>query len=199
MNLSDDKKFELLYNHYADTHTGIQALIKSRGRFFVAILTFLAIMSFQIALPTESGNAIAEFARGKLGIKGSLSVSFLSTTIWASLLFIAVRYFQIVVYLERQYKYIHAIEMELSPQYSGTPFTREGSFYEAQYPWFSSLAHRLYNWVFPGALALAATLKIASEVRLSHVSMYALYTDIAIYAVLISAVALYMASVIWKK
>src|SRR5918992_4064832 len=125
MNPSDDKKLELLYAHYNDTYAGIQAIVKSRDRFFVGSLVLLAVMSFQIALPTESGNAIAEFARSKLGIESRVSVSFLSSVIWAGLLFVVIRYFQIVVHLERQYRYIHALEADLSPLYSGTPFTRE--------------------------------------------------------------------------
>src|SRR6266508_4747808 len=160
MNPSDDKKLELLYSHYCDTYAGIQQLIQSRDRFFISILVMLAVMSFQVALPTESGSVIAEFARTKLGVHGTLSISFLGSVIWAALLFVVVRYFQIAVYLERQYRYIHALEAELSPSYSGVPFTREGVFYLANYPLFSVWVARLYTWAFPIGLIFAATLKM---------------------------------------
>ncbi len=199
MKPTDDKKLELLYGHYTDTYAGIQTVIKSRDRFFISILVLLAFMSFQIALPTESGSVIADFVRTKLGVHGTLSVSFLGTAVWAGLLFAAVRYFQVVVYLERQYKYIHALEAELSPFYSGIPFTREGAFYEAEYPWFSAVVHRLYSWVFPVGLVLAVTLKIVSEIRLPHLSAYALAADTVIYALLLTAAARYMVNVLLKK
>ncbi len=196
---TDDKKLELLYGHYNDTYAGIQAYVKSRDRFFIAVLVLLAVMSFQIALPTESGSAISEFVQRKLGVHGTLSVSFLGTVIWTGLLFVAIRYFQTVVYLERQYRYIHTLEAELSLFYSGVPFTREGTFYESQYPWFSAVVHRLYNWVFPVGLVLAVTLKIVSEIRLSHTSPYALWTDVVIYSLLVVATALYLINVLLKK
>lgn len=200
MNPSDDKRLELLFGHYNDTYACIQAIVKSRDRFFLGTLAILAIMSFQIALPTESGNAIVEFARSKLGVESQVSVSFLSSSlIWAGLLFVVIRYFQIVVHLERQYKYIHALEAELSPLYSGIPFTREGKFYQVRYPWFSAMAHRLYNWVFPFALVLAATLKVTSEIRLPNVAPFALWTDIVIYALLIVATTLYLVHVFLQK
>jgi len=72
-------------------------------------------------------------------------------------------------------------------------------FYEAQYPWFSGVVHRLYSWVFPVGLVLATTLKIVSEIRLPHTSPYALGTDAAIYALLVGATALYMINVLLKK
>src|SRR6266498_835536 len=199
MRPTDDKKLELLYGHYNDTYAGIQAYVKSRDRFFITVLVLLAVMSFQIALPTESGSAISEFVRIKLGIHGTLSVSFLGTVIWAGLLFVVIRYFQTVVYLERQYRYIHKIEAELSPFYSGVPFTREGTFYESQYPWFSAVVHRLYSWVFPVGLMLAVTFKIISEFRLPHSSPYALWTDVVIYSLLVVATALYLVNILLKK
>src|SRR6266508_113115 len=160
MDPSDDKKLELLYSHYCDTFSVIQSLVKTRDRFFIGILVLLAVMSFQIALPTESGSVILEFARTKLGVHGTVSISFLGSVLWASLLFVVVRYFQVAVYLERQYRYIHLLEAELSPSYSGVPFTREGVFYLANYPWFSVWVARLYTWAFPIGLIFAATLKM---------------------------------------
>src|SRR6266542_6649467 len=199
MNPSDDKKLELLYGHYGDTFSVIQSLVKTRDRFFISILVLLAVMSFQIAQPTESGSVILEFARTKLGVHGTVSISFLGSVLWAALLFVIVRYFQVTVYLERQYRYIHTLEAELSPFYSGVPFTREGTFYESQYPWFSAVVHRLYNWVSPVGLVLAVTLKIVSEIRLSHTSPYALWTDVVIYSLLVVATALYLINVLLKK
>jgi hypothetical protein len=199
MNPSDDQKLELLYNHYCDTYAVIQQLIKSRDRFFISILVLLGVMSFQIALPTESGSVIAEFARARLGIRSTLSVSFLGSVIWAALLFVVVRYFQITVYLERQYRYIHALEAELSPFYSGVPFTREGTFYLADYPWFSAWVARLYTWVFPAGLIFAATLKILSEARLPRASTLPLWTDAVLYVLMVVATVLYLIHIALNK
>jgi hypothetical protein len=199
MHPSDDKKLELLYGHYCDTFAVIQSLVKTRDRFFIAILVLLAVMSFQIALPTESGSVILEFARTKLGVHGTVSISFLGSVIWASLLFVVVRYFQVAVYLERQYRYIHQLEAELSPFYSGVPFTREGTFYLADYPWFSAWVARLYTWAFPAGLVFAASLKIASELRLAHASPLPMATDAVIYGLLVAATVLYSLNMLLKK
>src|SRR6266536_895034 len=199
MNPSDDKKLELLYSHYCDTFCVIQSLVKSRDRFFIGILVLLAVLSFQIALPTESGSVILEFARTKLGVHGTVSISFLGSVLWAALLFVIVRYFQVTVYLERQYRYIHALEAELSPFYSGVPFTREGKFYLADYPWFSAWVARLYAWAFPAGLVFAASLKIASEARLPHASPLPMAADAVIYGLLVVATVLYVLHVLLKK
>ncbi len=195
MNPSDDKKLELLYGHYCDTFSIIQSLVKTRDRFFIAILVLLAVMAFQIALPTESGGVILEFVRAKLGVHGTV----IASVIWAALLFVVVRYFQVAVSLERQYRYIHQLEAELSPFYSGVPFTREGAFYLAAYPWFSAAVARLYTWVFPASLVFAASLKIVSEFRLPRASPLPIATDAVIYVLLVAATVLYSVHVLFKK
>jgi hypothetical protein len=48
-------------------------------------------------------------------------------------------------------------------------------------------------------LVLAVTLKIVSEIRLPHLSAYALSADAVIYALLVTATALYMLNVLLKK
>jgi len=199
MNPSEDKKFELLYSHYDDTYSGIRSSATSRDRFFVGILVLLATMSFQIALPTASGNAIAEFVRRRLDIQSALSISFLGSVIWAALLFFVVRYYQLAVGLERQYHYIHALEDDLSASYSGVPFTREGRFYLNPYPMFSRWIARLYTWVFPLGLVLAITLKIIGEIRLPHVSLIPLVIDVGIYLLIVTATTLYLLHVHLKK
>jgi hypothetical protein len=137
--------------------------------------------------------------RKKLDIQSALSISFLGTVIWATLLFFVVRYYQLAVSLERQYRYLHALEDELSPNYSGIPFTREGKFYLNPYPMFSRWIARFYIYVFPLGLVLAITLKIVSEIRLPHVSAIPLVIDMAAYLLILTVTSLYLLHIHLKK
>jgi len=125
LNPSEDARFEAAYNHYVDSVDVARAQIKLRDRLLVIAILLLAVMSFQIFLPQESGNLLSEFVRKKLDVDHGINLAFLGTVIWFVLLGTTVRYFQVVVGLERQYDYIHELEDQLSKLYTAPLFTRE--------------------------------------------------------------------------
>jgi hypothetical protein len=192
MDPTDDKKIEILYAHYSDTFAVIQSHIRQRDRYFLGILAVIAIMSFQIALPTESGDVMADLFRRHIGVESVPSISFLSSIIWATLMFVVVRYYQTNVGLERQYRYIHALEETLQAHYSGVAFSREGKHYLTDYPLFSAATSRLYTLVFPVSLVLVSILKIVSELRIQEASTIPLAINGLLCLLTIAASALYL-------
>ncbi|MBC8230443.1 hypothetical protein H8E77_12925 [bacterium] len=163
MALSDDKKLEILNDHYKDTFSHIRNAIKTRDRLFFYLLLVLTIMYFQMVSPSEFDNAISKFISQKLnGV--TLNITFIRGMIWFVLLSIVLRYCQTVVGIERQYSYIHKLEKELTKFYpSEVTFTREGVSYLKNYPRLSDWAHILYTWVFPVFLLATITAKIYIE------------------------------------
>jgi hypothetical protein len=196
---SEDAKFEALYNHYADSFAVIQSQIRLRDRLLVVILTILSVMSFRILLPQESGNVLSEFVGKKLDVGQPVNLVFLGTVVWFALLSAVMRYFQVGVNLERQYKYLHRVEDEISRYYGGDVFTREGKSYLRDYPIFSNWAWGLYTIVLPSGLLISITLKIVSEVTAPRVSWLATGADLVIYLLITISTALYLLHIHSKK
>ena len=109
------------------------------------------------------------------------------------------RYFQAAVHLERQYKYIHNLEDQLSPHYDGKAFTREGKAYLGDYPLFSRWTSALYTKLFPVLLIAVLGTKLRSEYYGSEsVGLQVTFDAVVFLAVLISAV-LYVAQIHFRR
>ena len=160
----EDAKMQLLYDHYKDTFFYIQEYLKFRDRLFLFILIVVTLMLFQVYSPAESGEAVSQFITKKLELKSPIDITFIGSIIWFGLLSLVVRYFQTVVHIERQYKYVHQIEEQLSIHYENKAFTREGKSYLEDYPLFSSWAWILYTIVFPTLLIVLVIVKIVGEI-----------------------------------
>ena len=164
MSVSDDKKFEILNDHYKDTFTHAISYRKQRDRLFLYLLLVLALMFLEVSSPDKSYAFISGLLSNKLGKGIELGASFINGLVWFFLLSLVLKYFQIVVVMERQYAYLHKLEKELTYNYlSGIPFTREGKSYLGNYPILSDWADILYVWVFPLLLLFFISVKIVIE------------------------------------
>src|SRR3990172_10262839 len=160
-----EAKLALLNDHYKETFAIIQEHLRLRDRLFAYSLIIISVMLFQMHSPSGSSEALSELITNKLELDAPVDISFLTSLLWFALLSVVVRYYQTVVYIERQYTYIHRIEDQLSPEYEGRAFTREGKSYLKNYPLFSSWAWILYTIVFPALLAVIVVVKIIGEIR----------------------------------
>ncbi|MCX6717534.1 MAG: hypothetical protein NTU76_02570 [Candidatus Taylorbacteria bacterium] len=106
----------------------------------------------------------------KFGITLKLDFSVIGSIVWFLLLIFTLRYFQINVFIERQYSYVHKIEGILNGEIGKEIITREGKSYLSDYPIFSDWMCLLYTLIFPLLLILTATAKIIGE--LLNISMY---------------------------
>lgn len=169
----EDTKFQVLYDHYKDTFSNIRNYLKLRDRLFFSILVVVVFMLFQIFSPKEAGATISQLISSKLGLEGSTNITFVGSVIWFALLGLVVRYFQTVGLIERQYKYIHKVEEEISSGYGEKEiFTREGKSYLADYPLFSKWTWGLYTIAFPILLLVIVSIKLAVEVsQADHASV----------------------------
>ena len=164
MIVSDDKKFEILNDHYKDTFSHIVSYRKQRDRFFLYLLLVLVIMFLQVSSPDKSYALISGLLSRKMGEGILLGASFIKGLVWFFLVSLVLKYFQIVVVIERQYAYLHKLEQQLASNFSsGIPFTREGKSYLGNYPKLSDWADILYVWVFPLLLLFFISAKIVIE------------------------------------
>ena len=191
----EDTKLEVLYDHYKDSFGFLQHYRKERDWLFVLLVVALILMLFQLSAPSQSGQAISEAASTWLGLASRIDISFLGSVIWLALLGLLLRYCQTVVTMERQYKYIHALEELLSGEYASKAFTREGKSYLADYPLLSRWASFFYTLVFPVLLLAVASARIAQELAGSRVLSAVLAFDAIAYLAVLTSAVLYLISI----
>ncbi|MEI8174935.1 MAG: hypothetical protein WCG28_03225 [bacterium] len=162
--VSSDIKFQALHEHYKDTFLNIKESIKLRDKLVILVLLVLALVVLYTFWPADAITAFSQITAQKIGIAISVDGSFLGSIIWFALLAAIVRYTQVVIYIERQYAYIHHIEEELQKNYDcKIIFTREGKSYLNKYPLFSDWICLLYTTIFPLVLISVVLSKITSE------------------------------------
>ena len=195
----EDAKLQILHDHYKDTFFYIQEYIKLRDRLFLFILIVVTFMLFQLYSPVSAGEAVSHFITKKLELKSPIDITFIGSIIWFGLLSLVVRYFQTVVHIERQYKYIHQIEEQLSSEYANKVFTREGKAYLNDYPVFSSWAWILYTIVFPTLLGALVIFKINREIWQAGSISLLVSVNSAIALFIVLSILFYLLLVHFKK
>lgn len=192
--VSEDTKLTVLSEHYKETVDGFKKFGKSRELNFVAILILLGIMAFQYVSPSQSQSVLTQYAQKQLQVDAAISISVIGTLIWFALLYTAIRYFQSVINIEKQYNYTHQLESELSKSYNGKAFTREGKAYLTDYAIFSDWVHIIYWYIFPVLFTIAITVKILGEWQAHNQNNLPIFLDTVIYVVLLISTGLYVYS-----
>jgi hypothetical protein len=192
--VSDDTRFTALCSHYSDTFANIKESIKLRDKLTALILLVLAFLALYAFWPTDAITVFSGMSEQKLGFAINIDVGFLGSIIWFALLIVVVRYTQVVVYIERQYKYIHKIEEELHKHFDNSvAFTREGKSYLKDYPKFSNWIWVLYTIIFPFVLGIVVLIKIISEwMAYFHSITASLLLNTAISIFILISIILYM-------
>lgn len=195
----DTTKLQILSEHYTHTFDFLQSYLKNRDRLFLGVLSILIVMLFQIYTPNEASGFITQLISGKLALKAPINFLYIQSVIWFILLAIVIKYFQSVVFIERQYSYIHSLENILSSQYGDGAFTREGDSYLNDYPVFLNWASFLYTILFPAILVAVVISKLISEYKQYGCSEVLIWFNFLIFLFIIISVALYLYVIHIKK
>ncbi len=162
----NEAKFNNLCSHYKDTFDIHRASIKQRDTLFYGLLIILAVFTLQLSSTEMVVSVVSDYLNKTTGIKLGKSADFISTLLWLLLLGFTTRYFQVVLEIERQYGYLHALEKELNGFYSESKaFTREGKSYLSKYPLFSNWVWLLYTVFFPCLIIFSVIMRINSEIE----------------------------------
>ncbi|MEZ9723068.1 hypothetical protein AB4271_16665 [Vibrio splendidus] len=162
----EDAKFNNLCSHYKDSFDNHKASIKQRDMLFYLLLVILSVFTLQLSSTEAVTNIVTEYVKKSTGITLSGSVGFISTLLWFLLMGFCIRYFQVVIEIERQYNYLHALETEINDFYKqeSIAFTREGKSYLSKYPLFSNWVWLLYTLFFPILIISCTTLKVKIQI-----------------------------------
>ncbi len=162
----EEAKFNNLCSHYKDTFDIHRASIKQRDTLFYGLLIILAVFTLQLSSTEMVVGVVNDYINKVTGIKLGKSADFISTLLWLLLLGLTTRYYQVVLEIERQYEYLHALEEKLNSYYSETKmFTREGKSYLSKYPLFSNWVWLLYTVIIPSLIIFSVIIKIYSDIN----------------------------------
>jgi len=191
---SEDTKFVALHEHYNGTFSNIKESIKLRDKLLALVLFILVFIVLYSFWPNDAVNTLTQIITQKTGVTLNFSDSFLGSMLWFSLLIVIVRYTQTVVYIERQYSYIHKLEEDLHKNYKNSvAFTREGKSYLEKYPIYSDWVCLLYTKIFPAVLLLIVLIKIVSEWALiNKANLLSLLLNTSIVIFILLSIVLYM-------
>ena len=162
----EEAKFNNLCSHYKDTFDIHRASIKQRDTLFYGLLIILAVFTLQLSSTEVVVSVVNDYVSKTTGIKLGKSTDFISTLLWLLLLGFTTRYYQVVIEIERQYGYLHALEEKLNGYYpESKAFTREGKSYLSKYPLFSNWVWLLYTVFFPCLIIFCVIMRIYSEIE----------------------------------
>ena len=162
----EEAKFNNLCSHYKDTFDIHRASIKQRDTLFYGLLIILAVFTLQLSSTEVVVSVVNDYVNKTTGIKLGKSADFISTLLWLLLLGFTTRYYQVVLGIERQYGYLHALEKKLNGYYpESKAFTREGKSYLSKYPLFSNWIWLLYTVFFPSLIIFCVIMRTNSEIE----------------------------------
>ena len=157
--MTDEKKIEILYDHYKDTFENQKSSLQKRNYYTLICLGLIATLSFQMSNPDQSNVISNELIKKNIGdIK--IDFSYINNVLTFALLWVVIMYYQINFLIEKIYKYIQEIEMK---QFE---ISREGKTYLDHYPWLSEVVHKIYSIGFPVTLICVSIIKWSTEKNL---------------------------------
>lgn len=160
--MTDEKKIEILYDHYKDTFDNQKCYLQKRNYYTLICLGLIATLSFQIANPDESSVISMELIKKNIGdIK--IDFSYINNVLTFALLWVVIMYYQINFLIEKIYKYIQEIEGKLTKEMKPFEISREGKTYLDHYPWLSEVVHKIYSIGFPVTLICVSLIKWTTE------------------------------------
>jgi len=181
--MDEEKRSELLMDHYKDTFAIILDHWKTRNRLFMYVLALIAILGVDSLSPGSLSNFVNEYLKSKLQTGASWkTIDFAAVDLLARflLLFLVIQYYQRSISVDRLYNYIHNLEEKICATMGGDFVTREGKSYlsrkgiptedkNSKRPLFLQAVGPLYTYVFPIGLASLVVAQIVSQQLIVHI------------------------------
>ena len=104
---------ELLYDHYKDTFQLIKENEVTRNKMFIYFIVLLSVLYLLAIEPDSLHSSINSWIDTNIGTSIDFGISIIESLIWIVLLYFTIRYFQIIMYINRQYDYLHTLGVKL--------------------------------------------------------------------------------------
>lgn len=121
------------------------------------VLAVLAAMVVCWAEPASSASTASQFIAKRIDVgQFEIPLATIQTSLLVLLTALCFRLFQLDVYVEKSYPYLHRLEDILEESVGeADAFTREGRRYKREFAWFAELTWVFYKWVLPLAIFCA--------------------------------------------
>lgn len=184
----------LLYDHYKDTFSRIRERERQRDRLFLIVLVLLGLLLLQLnhSLLLQETLTEVTLAGAKFNLSNVPTPILLSTS-WIFLVVILLRYYQVVVHIEKQYDYLHPLEKRLSKMVGEKgSIERESSGYTTRKAFlFRHWAWIFYTLLFPGIVLVSIAWGLLLEWSAKSIPLTHLYFDAALAFMAICTLILY--------
>lgn len=150
---------EILYDHYKDTLNEVKKTEIKRNKLFLIIVVHIFILFLISIRPESMYNVIVELLREQWKLGFYFSINTVQIFIMISMLYCVVRYYQINIYIDKNYPYIQKIEDELANCISKN-FGREGKNYLNNYPKTQNIIYYSYKYIFPTLFIVALVYRL---------------------------------------
>ena len=192
-----NQSLEVLYDHYKDTYQLSLLAQKERDHLFVKLCLTLTTLLLIIVDPNTLSILASTIVENELKIIIPHSLIIVQSFLWALLLYFFASYFRKILYIERQYVYIHELEVVIA-EILDKKFTREGNSYLEDYPMILNFTHYLYQLIFPVLSIIIVVYKIYLEI-ISEIFLIAKIFDFVMGISVVIVIILYFYFTINKK
>jgi hypothetical protein len=169
-------ELDILYDHYKDSFSYLRDYLKQRDKLTVYCAIAIGILFLSFFLPSDFENISKTLLEKKLTIELS-DLKIIETFILFVLLLMVMKYFQINIFIERQYDYIQRIEKDLTANLNNFKIEREGKAYLKYYPLILGATDKIYKWGFPLLLVTSLIFKwIEGLNKLTQYKFFCLFT-----------------------
>ena len=154
------------YDHYKDSFEQQKGYLKERNSltlYLILVVSIIFLLSSNRSLLMDASSVIQEKEVGKILVDFNI----ITSVLYFAFLWLAMRYYQINLTIEKTYNYISKCEKAMSAT-GNLKIDREGGDYEKNYPWLKWLIHRIYVFGFSLLVIVASTISIVQECSLEN-------------------------------
>ena len=150
MMLDENKKLEILHDHYKESFAYIRERERQRDNQFLILIVLFGLLFLEIQYPNNIQGLLKTIKTPITEFNfGILPISILSSVTWSLLFLYVLRNSQLSITIERQYEYLHKLEDIIGEIIDSSIYNREGRAYLANYPLFSNVVWIFYILAFP--------------------------------------------------
>lgn len=170
----DNEKLNILHDHYKESFSLIREMEKRRDRFFILIIAITGGLLFGVQYSESIPSMIKFISIGFVNFDLSLTPYFVLISVgWLYLFVTILKYCQLVINIERKYKYIHLLEDKVSTIFKDSSvYCREGRGYLDNYPFFSDVVWIFYILLFPLIIIISLTFVLFFEWKADSIPPY---------------------------
>lgn len=190
--MSDERRLEILYDHYKSVVEHNRNNVRYRYRYLFYILVVMMLVLLQTLFPKDTQSFISEFLKHSFGVSSSTNFQIVETGLLLALMLLIVRYLQLAVNVERSYPYTRYLEA-LFNCLGVEAINYEGKRYDEKYPTILNWLDVLYKVGIPLIFTLIALLKIVTQFPIDFV----MFDPISVFDIIFAGVIILFVGLYW--